>query len=116
MPHCCPQKQQCVFTSRSGSTLVDSRSPVIDDRCGPKRSMMRIGSTGTSATALPCLSLIACLAEAGRQRRAAVQILAPQRALRQSEERPAASGTDLLIVAASCQLVVKPELLFHDYQ
>jgi hypothetical protein len=35
MPHCWPQKQQCVLTSRSGSTLVDSRTPVIDDRCGP---------------------------------------------------------------------------------
>ena len=35
MPHCCPQKQQCVFTRRSGSTLVDRRMPVATDRCGP---------------------------------------------------------------------------------
>ena len=30
----------------SGSTLVDSRTPVIADRCGPKRSMIRRASAG----------------------------------------------------------------------
>src|SRR6516164_4447786 len=28
MPHCCPQKQQCVLTSRSGSTEESTRWPV----------------------------------------------------------------------------------------
>src|SRR6476619_5438448 len=97
MPHCCPQKQQWVFTSRSGSTLVERRAPVIDERCGPKRSMMRLESTGTWATALPHLSRI--------------QVPPPQRALRQSEKGAAAARTDLLVVAAVRQLVVEPELL-----
>ena len=52
MPHCWPQKQQCVLTRRSGSTLVDSRTPVIADRCGPKRSVICRSSTGIVATAL----------------------------------------------------------------
>jgi hypothetical protein len=30
IPHCCPQKQQCVFTNRSGSTLVESRQTGMD--------------------------------------------------------------------------------------
>src|SRR6476646_10131217 len=49
IPHCCPQKQQCVLTSRSGSTEVDSRAPVIDDRCGPKRSVIDRSSQGSVA-------------------------------------------------------------------
>ena len=50
LPHCWPQKQQCVLTRRSGSTLVESRTPVIDERCGPNRPIILNGSTGTSAT------------------------------------------------------------------
>src|SRR6188472_429423 len=108
MPHCCPQKQQCVFTSRSGSTLVDSRTPVIAERCGPKRSMMRRGSAGISAT----------------DRYLHVQFftwrgirgLSPQGALRQTEECAPALGTDVLVVAATRQIVAKVELLLDDGQ
>src|SRR3954454_23742499 len=35
MPHCWPQKQQCVGTILSGSTLVSARGPSIRLRCGP---------------------------------------------------------------------------------
>src|SRR6188474_3195441 len=96
MPHCCPQKQQCVFTSRSGSTLVDRRTRVIGDRCGPNRAMMGRGSTGTSAT-LATLPL--------------VEVLLPQRSLRQTEHCAAALGTDVLVVTAARQLVAKAEFL-----
>src|SRR5688500_5434447 len=100
MPHCWPQKQQWVLTSRSGSMLVDSRAPVIADRCGPKRSMMRTGSTGISATTAT-LPLVGT----------AVHVLPPERALRQPEERAPAPGADLLIVPAARQLVPESKLL-----
>ena len=38
MPHCWPQKQQCVFTSRSGGSprlLAASRPAACSSRCGP---------------------------------------------------------------------------------
>src|SRR6476661_6919949 len=111
-PHCWPQKQQCVFTSRSGSTLVDSRTPVIADRCGPNRSMIRRGSTGISATfGYLCLSFVTWPAEALGRRRPGVQIPLPQRPLRQTEHRAPALGADVLIVPAARQLVAKAEFL-----
>src|SRR4026208_486949 len=98
MPHCCPQKQQWVLTRRSGSTLVERRTPVIDDRCGPKRSIIRSGPTGTSATAgtLPPPRASAC------------RVPPPQRPLRQAEERPATLRADLLVVPAVRKLITEP--------
>lgn len=49
MPHCCPQKQQWAFTSRSGSTLVDRCRPVMFETCGPNRSMILSSSAGSVA-------------------------------------------------------------------
>src|SRR5688572_18779703 len=43
-----------------------------------------------------------------------VQVLPPQPALRQSEQRPATLGTDLLVVATIRQLVAKSELTLDD--
>ena len=60
MPHCWPQKQQWVLTSLSGSTLVDSRSPVIADRCGPNCSMIFSSSTGIVAMLVELVGVRAC--------------------------------------------------------
>src|SRR4026209_2566940 len=100
MPHCWPQKQQCVLTRRSGSTLVDSRTPLIDDRCGPKRSMMPSAPAGI-------LAIFGLLQHAGAG-------ITPQRALRETEQRTAAAGAHLLIVAALTHLVPEPELPFDN--
>src|SRR4051812_30577587 len=62
--------------------------------------MMRRGSPGTSATRFSCLSLVS-----------SVQVLPPERPLRQPEERAAAPRADVLIVAAAGQLVAKTQLL-----
>src|SRR5215207_7627596 len=116
MPHCWPQKQQCVLTSRSGSTLVDSRIPLIDERCGPKRSMIRSGSPGTSATAA-ILPLVRHLARpAGSGSRPCIQVLTPQLALRETEKGAPAAWTHLLVMAAVSQFVTEPELAFDDRQ
>src|SRR6476661_5388348 len=102
-PHCWPQKQQCVLTSRSGSALVDSRRPAISERCGPNCSMIFSGSTGMVATTSP-----------RRRRDALGQSLAPCAALGKAEQRTAATRADLLIVldGASIDLVREPELPF----
>src|SRR5436190_6734921 len=101
-PHCWPQKQQCVLTSRSGSTLVDSRTPLIADRCGPNCSMIFSGLTGIVATISPRVD-----------RDAPRQVLAPGARLRKAEQRTAATGADLLIVlVALIHLVRKPKLAF----
>src|SRR3954465_11592770 len=106
MPHCCPQKQQCVLTSRSGSTLVDRRIPVIAERCGPKRSMMRRGSAGISATNghlhVPIFTWHG------------VRVLSPQRSLRQAEEGAPALGADVLVVVAVRQTLSKANFLPAD--
>src|SRR5690606_31040711 len=49
MPHCWPQKQQCVFTRRSGSMPVSRRMPEEKERCGPKASMICSFSRGRVA-------------------------------------------------------------------
>src|SRR5687768_4689342 len=54
---------------------------------------------------LPCLSLITI-----------VQVLTPQAALRQAEQRPPAPWTDFLKVAPACQTVLKSELSLHHFQ
>src|SRR5262245_53734472 len=103
IPHCWPQKQQCVLTSRSGSTLVERRTPVIDDRCGPKRSMIRRGSTGMVATGLTSFL-----------RGPVVEVRAPQAALGEPEQRPTTPRAHLLVVPAVRQLVCEAELAFDD--
>src|SRR5262245_10648481 len=92
-PHCWPQKQQCVFTSRSGSALVDLRRPVGTDRCGPNCSMILSSSTGMVATS------------------------APGGCLREAEQRAPASRTDFLIVAGAARrihVVREAKLAFDD--
>src|SRR5262245_20687126 len=93
MPHCCPQKQQCVFTSLSGASALVPRVP--GERCGPKASMIRSSSTGSSAT-------LGLLALAG-----------PSPRLRETEEGATAAGTDLLVVTSwvrSSKVVPEAEL------
>src|SRR5262245_57756304 len=102
-PHCCPQKQQWVFTRRSGSALVDNRAPAMPDRCGPKRWMIFSGSTG----------IVATVSSRGR-RRALRQSVAPGASLRQAEQRPPAARTNLLVVLrALLHLVRESQLPFH---
>src|SRR5215831_15134363 len=90
MPHCWPQKQQCVCTSRSGSALVDSRAPVARDRCGPNRSMICSSLTGSVAMMFFGSGLL------------------PQRALRETEQRAAAAWTDLLVMGRRVRLRRNP--------
>src|SRR6476659_892600 len=74
--------------------------------------MIRRGSTGISATfGYLCLSFVTWPAEALGRRRPGVQILLPQRPLRQTEHRAPALGADVLIVPAARQLVAKAEFL-----
>src|SRR5688572_24943201 len=101
MPHCWPQKQQCVRTRLSGSAVVDSRSPVMTARCGPKRSVIFTSSTGRVAIGT-------C---------AVCQRVLPQRALCKTKQRAAAARADLLIVCCAIiavHLVAEAELLFGD--
>src|SRR6187401_2908481 len=83
MPHCCPQKQQWVLTSFSGSPPART----LAERCGPKRSVIARSSTGTWAMSH-----------------------SPRRALRQSEERAPAARTDALIVLATFDLVAESQV------
>src|SRR5262249_23740668 len=82
MPHCCPQKQQCVFTSRSGSTEASTRWPVGYDRSGPNRAS-RSGVRGGSAA----------IRAPPRPRGG------PQAPLSEGEHLSPASGADVLVVA-----------------
>src|SRR5215510_5788878 len=52
MPHCCPQKQQCVLTSRSGSTEESARWPVGYAFNGPNLASSS-GVRGGSAAISP---------------------------------------------------------------
>src|SRR3954471_15502628 len=51
MPHCWPQKQQCVLTNFSGSDVVERLAPAMRDRCGPNWLMIFSSSTGRVAMA-----------------------------------------------------------------
>src|SRR5262249_33939931 len=105
-PHCWPQKQQCVFTRRSGSALVDRRMPAITERCGPNRSMIFSGSAGIVATMSP-----------GRGGGGVAQALAPCPGLGETKQRPAATRADLLIVlGALVHLVRETQLPLDDHQ
>src|SRR6266568_4882295 len=52
MPHCWPQKQQCVFTKRSAGLRDSSCQPPggVYAGCGPKRSRSDSSDTGALAT------------------------------------------------------------------
>src|SRR5690242_12484539 len=54
MPHCCPQKQQCVFTSFSAGWVDSSRQPPggVNCWCGPNFSIRTSGDCGGLATSL----------------------------------------------------------------
>src|SRR5262245_16589070 len=56
MPHCCPQKQQCVLTRRSGSTEVSTRKPVWYARSGPNVASSSGVRGGSAAISPPSLS------------------------------------------------------------
>src|SRR4051794_40892660 len=91
MPHCCPQKQQCVFTRRSGSTDESTRRPVGYDRSGPNvasRSGLRGGSAAIGA------SLRGPPGDGAPRGRCG-----PQVSLCQGEQLAPAGGADVLVVA-----------------
>src|SRR5262249_55613315 len=80
MPHCCPQKQQCVLTSRSGSIDESMRWPVGYAFSGPNLASSS-GVRGGSAALGSSL-------EGG----------VPQVPLRESEQLPPAGRTNVLVV------------------
>src|SRR6516164_2740012 len=83
MPHCCPQKQQCVLTSRSGSTHESARWPVGYALNGPNLA----SSSGVRAGSAAIGSSL------GRG--------VPQVPLREGEQLSPAGRTDVLVVARS---------------
>src|SRR5262249_47053395 len=95
MPHCWPQKQQWVLTSRSGSADVSSRSPDWYARSGPNFA----SSSGVAGGS------VARRAALGRFR-------FPGRVLGEGEHLPPARRADALVVPAllAWHLVVIPQL------
>src|SRR6187399_24544 len=83
MPHCWPQKQQCVLTRRSGSTDVSSRSPDWYARNGPNFA----NSSGVSEA-----SIVICADFA--------RLGFPGRVLDEGQHLSAACWANALIVAA----------------
>src|SRR5262245_38285036 len=81
MPHCCPQKQQCVLTSRSGSTEESARWPVGYAFNGPNLASSSGVRGGSRAI--------------GPSRERGV----PQVPLREGEQLSPAGRTDVLVVA-----------------
>src|SRR5262249_50148641 len=81
MPHCWPQKQQWVFTSRSGSTDESIRRPVGYDFSGPNlaRSSGVKGGSAAIRSPFPCGG--------------------PELPLRQAQHLPPAGGAHPLVVA-----------------
>src|ERR1051325_6128988 len=76
IPHCWPQKQQCVGTILSGSAPVSMRAPSMRLRCGPQASMRTSCSLGSVA-------------------------MIPDASLRNREHRPPARGANPLIIAVA---------------
>src|SRR5256885_15894040 len=74
IPHCWPQKQQCVGTTLSGSTPLSARIPSMRLRCGPHALARASSDLGSVAIAFPKPSL------------------------RDGKHRAAAGGTDALVV------------------
>src|SRR5690349_21550715 len=89
MPHCWPQKQQWVWTRRSGACVRSSPQPPggVNDGCGPKRSTSAASGSGGLATRAP-LDL-----ELGG-----------------GERRPLAGRTEILPRLAFRRLVIEAEL------
>src|SRR5262245_8640322 len=131
MPHCWPQKQQCVGTSRSGWTPVSSSTPVTYASVGPN------GSGSVSATRVPSgMEIVAVLlakravTEArigvGRRRRPPLAALdhnptafaSPEPSLRQRGQGAPARRTYPLVVLDGRigTLVAEPELLLDRDQ
>src|SRR5262245_8135088 len=81
IPHCWPQKQQCVFTRRSGSTAESMRWPDGYARSGPNVASSSGVSGGSTA-----------IGSSLRRRR-------PQASLREGEHLAPTRRTDALIVA-----------------
>src|SRR5262245_11363417 len=81
MPHCCPQKQQCVLTSRSGSTEESARWPVGYAFNGPNLASNSGGRGGSAA--------IGSSLERG----------VPQVRVREGDQLSPAGRTDVLVVA-----------------
>src|SRR5262249_8445326 len=98
MPHCCPQKQQCVFTSRSGSTAALTRCPPGYMRSGPNAVSSSCVSGGSAAIGAPSVV-------SGRR----------QGALGQRQHLTPAGGADVLIVPAAHrrQFVAVSHLALH---
>src|SRR4051812_44131175 len=114
MPHCCPQKQQCVFTSFSVSAPASARIPCAYARCGPKRSITFELSVGTvamhvcSRSFVNHLSIIPHLPHAPdiyheRTLRSSFRLQnsspSPHPSLRHRQHLPATCRADMLIVA-----------------
>src|SRR4051812_7693807 len=74
MPHCWPQKQQCVATSLSGTAPVSALAPSMRLRCGPQALASASSDLGS------------------------VAICFPEPPLRDGEHRAPAGGTDALVV------------------
>src|SRR5215813_7580086 len=81
MPHCCPQKQQCVLTSRSGSTEESTRWPVGYAFNGPNLASSSGVRDGSAAIGFSL----------GRG--------FPQVPLREGKQLSPAGRTDVLVVA-----------------
>src|SRR5437762_6694204 len=81
MPHCCPQKQQCVLTRRSGSTELSTRWPVGYAFSGPNFASSSADRGGS----------VAIGSSFGRRG-------GPQPPVRQREHLPPAGGADVLVV------------------
>src|SRR6266498_3755930 len=74
MPHCWPQKQQCVDTSLSGTAPVSALAPSIRLRCGPQALTSASSDLGSVAMSFP------------------------EPPLRDGEQRSPAGGADALVV------------------
>src|SRR5262249_31604059 len=93
-PHCWPQKQQCVRTTRSGAPTGVHPPGGTSWQCGPKRSTRLSSGAGSLATSR----------------------FLPQRARRERQQSAAARRTDVLIVTCRLELVVNVELCFDPLQ
>ena len=97
MPHCWPQKQQCVLTSFSGSSL--GVEPRVLARAGAGRTRAMI------------VELVDGELRPWSARVSTARSASPKRALRQAEERAPAARADLLVVVRRpSQLVAEAEL------
>ena len=114
MPHCWPQKQQCVLTSRSGSTLVDSRDAGHrrEVRTEPLDDAQR-RSTGSSAIVRP-IARRRGVSDRRAFRSAATARPAPgRRAPAGTSGRPPGSGRRRAISYAEAELALDGRQIAH---